>query len=189
MRKTFQTFRDSLREFRHVKTLCAVGMLGALAIIINGFTIAVGDFLKIGFSTECNVMTGCLFGPAAGMLFGAAMDLLKYFIHPTGPYFWGWTFDAALAGLIFGFGLYKKKITFWRVFTVRLINSLIINVFLGTYWLDVMYGKGFLALLPTRLVKNIVLVPIETMIFLIIYNALSKSGIIHLIRQPFGHKK
>lgn len=184
MRKSIQSFKESLQEFRHIKTLCAIGMLGALCIIINNFTIAIGDFLKIGFSSECNVLVGCLFGPAASMIFGAAMDLLKFLVHPTGAYFWGWTFDAAVAGLIFGFGLYKKKITFWRVFFVRLANAILVNVLLGTYWLDVMYGKGFIALLPTRLFKNIVMVPIETMIFLIIYQALNKSGIIHMVRHP-----
>lgn len=189
MRKIIQSFQDSLHEFQHIKTLCAIGMLGALCIIINNFTIAIGDFLKIGFSSECNVLVGCLFGPAASAIFGAAMDLLKFLMKPTGPYFWGWTFDAAVAGLIFGFGLYKKKITFWRVFFVRLANAILVNVLLGTYWLNVMYGKGFIALLPTRLFKNIIMVPIETMIFLIIYQALNKSGIIHMIRQPIWHKQ
>lgn len=189
MQKISRLFQDSLNEFRHIKNLCAIGMLGALAVIVNNFTIPIGDFLKIGFSSECNVLVDCLFGPAAGAIFGAAMDVLKYLVKPTGAYFWGWTFDAAVAGLILGFGLYRKKITFLRVLIVRLINSLVVNVLLGTYWLNVMYGKGFLALLPARLIKNVAMIPIETMIFLVIYNALNKSGIIHMIRQPLKHKK
>ena len=184
-----QKFKESLREFQNIKVLCVIGMLGALSIIINNFSIQIGDFLKIGFASECNVLVDCLFGPAAGAIFGAAMDVLKYIIKPTGPFFWGWTFSAALAGIIIGYGLYKKKITFWRVFTVRLINSLVINVIIGTYWLDVMYGKGFIALLPGRLFKNVVMVPIETIIFIAIYKAIEKGGIIHMLRQPFGHKK
>ena len=117
------------------------------------------------------------------------MDILKFLIKPTGPYFWGWTFSAALAGIIIGFGLYKKKITFLRVLIVRLLNSLIINVILGTYWLNIMYGKGFLALLPGRLFKNLAMAPIETIIFIAIYKAIEKGGIIHMLRQPLGHKK
>lgn len=184
-----QKFKDSLKEFQNIKVLCAIGMLGALSIIINNFSIQIGDFLKIGFASECNVLVDCLFGPAAGAIFGAGMDILKFLIKPTGPFFWGWTFSAALAGIIIGFGLYRKKITFWRVFFVRLINSLVINVILGTYWLDVMYGKGFIALLPGRLFKNVVMVPIETIIFLAIYKAIEKGGIIQMLRQPIGHKK
>ena len=184
-----QRFQESLREFRNIKVLCAVGMLGALSIIINNFSIQIGDFLKIGFASECNVLVDCLFGPAAGAIFGAGMDILKFLIKPTGPFFWGWTFSAGLAGIIIGFGLYKKKITFWRVLIVRLINSIVINVILGTYWLYVMYGKGFIALLPTRLVKNVAMVPIETIIFIAIYKAIEKGGVIHMLRQPLGHKK
>ncbi len=179
-----QKFKDSLNEFRNIRVLCAIGMLGALSIIINNFTIQIGDFLKIGFASECNVLVDCLFGPAAGAIFGAGMDILKYIIKPTGPFFWGWTFSAALAGVIIGFGLYRKKITYVRVCIVRLINSIIINVILGTYWLDVMYGKGFIALLPSRLIKNVVMVPIEAFIFVAIYKAIEKGGIIQMLRQP-----
>lgn len=183
MRKINQTLRDSLQEFRHIRALCAMGMLGALAIIIDSFTIPIGDVLKIGFSTECNAIVDCLFGPAAGAFFSAAIDILKFLVKPNGTYFFGFTFDAAVAGLIMGFGFYKKKITFLRVFTVRLINSLVVNVLLATCWLNVLYGKGFLALLPTRLLKNIIMVPIESMIFFTIYKALGKSGIISMIRH------
>lgn len=184
-----QKFKESLREFGNIKALCAIGMLGALSIIINNFTIQIGDFLKIGFSSECNVLVDCLFGPSVGAIFGAGMDVLKYFIHPTGPFFWGWTFSAGLAGIIIGFGLYRKKITFLRILIVRLINSIVINVILGTYWLDVMYGKGFIALLPSRLIKNVAMVPIETIIFITIYKAIEKGGVIQMLRQPIGHKK
>ena len=183
-----QRFRESLREFRNIKVLCAIGMLGGLSIIINNFSIQVGDFLKIGFASECNVLVDCLFGPAAGAIFGAGMDVLKFLLKPTGPFFWGWTFSAALAGIIIGFGLYRKKITYVRVFIVRLINSIVINVIIGTYWLHVMYGKGFIALLPTRLLKNVIMVPIEAFIFMAIYKAIEKGGIIQMLRQPSVHK-
>lgn len=183
----FKNFKDSLKEFTSIKTLCVIGMLGALSIILSSFSIPVGP-VEIGFSSECNHLVDCLFGPSAGAIFGAGMDILKFIIKPKGTFFWGYTFNAALAGLIVGIGLYRKKITYLRVVIVRLINSLIVNVFFGTLWSSTLYGKAFFALLPTRLFKNIVLVPVEALIFVIIYKALEKSGAIQLIRQPFGHK-
>lgn len=189
MQKIMQTFSDSLKEIKNLKCLCAMGMLGALSIILNNFSIQIGDFLKIGFTSECNVLVDCLFGPVAGCFFGAAMDLLKFFIRPTGPYFWGWTFSAALAGVIMGLGFYKKKITFVRIIIVRFINSIVINVLIGTYWLHVMYGKAFWALIPTRLFKNVVMLPIEALIFLVIYKAVERGGLIQMLRQPLGHGK
>lgn len=189
MKKIMQTFSDSLKEIKNLKCLCTMGMLGALSIILNSFSIQIGDFIKIGFTSECNVLVDCLFGPVAGAIFGAAMDLLKFFIKPTGPYFWGWTFSAALAGVIMGFGFYKKKITFVRIIIVRFINSIVINVILGTYWLHVMYGKAFWALIPTRLFKNVIMLPIEALIFLVIYKAVERGGLIQMLRQPTGHGK
>lgn len=182
MRKIIETIKSSFSELKSIKTLCIMGMLGALSIVINQFTIQIGDFLKIGFSNECNVMIDCLFGPVVGAVFGGGMDILKFIIKPTGGFFFGWTLSAILAGVIMGFGLYKKKITYIRLLIVRLANALIINAGLGTLWLDMMYGNGFLALLPARLIKNIVAAPVEALIFFVIYKSLEKAGIFKLIR-------
>lgn len=35
-------------------------------------------------------------------IFGGALDVLKYIIKPTGPFFFGFTFDAMLSGIIYG---------------------------------------------------------------------------------------
>ena len=47
----FKIFSDSLKEFKSIKTLCVIGMLGGLSIILSQFAIPVGNSLKIGFSS------------------------------------------------------------------------------------------------------------------------------------------
>ena len=39
------------------------------------------------------------------------------------------------------------------------------SVLLNTLWLDMLYGKGFLAILPMRTVKNLIMWPIDSFIF------------------------
>ena len=54
MKKLATLFTDSYNEFRHVRTLTATGMFGAVSLVLGYFTLAVGDYVKIGFSTIAN---------------------------------------------------------------------------------------------------------------------------------------
>ena len=48
-----------------------------------------------------------------------------------------------------------------RVVLVLLGDTLLVNIFLGTYWVSVMYGKGFAFYFTSRLIKNIIQLPIN----------------------------
>ena len=72
--------------------------------------------------------------------------------------------------MIYGAFLYKKfprkgkvfDIAFFiRVVLVLVIDTLLVNVLLGTYWVHVMYGKGFAFYLTTRFMKNIIQLPVN----------------------------
>lgn len=59
-----------------------------------------------------------------------------------------------------------KKHSMDFTFLVRCIialtfDTILINILLGTYWVSFMYGKGFAFYLTTRLVKNLVQLPIN----------------------------
>ena len=48
-----------------------------------------------------------------------------------------------------------------RISLVLLLETMVINVLLGTYWCSVMYGKGFEIYFMSRFIKNIVQLPIN----------------------------
>lgn len=183
MRKLATLFSDSYHEFKHVRTITTAAMFAAISIVLGYFTIVIGDYIKIGFSTISNQFVYYLFGPVVGGLFGGALDLLKFIVKPTGVYFPGWTFGAMLAGVLYGIFLYKKPINFWRILAAEFVVSLVCNVLLGTLWLDIMYAKGFLALFPLRATKNLVMWPINSMLFYSIGKTLEASGIFRIIRN------
>ena len=60
--------------------------------------------------------------------------------------------------------------------------ALFVNILLGTYWLSILYGKGFLALLPARALKNAIMTPINSLIFYTVYNSL-----LQLFRRSVHH--
>ena len=59
-----------------------------------------------------------------------------------------------------------------------------------TLCLSVLYGQGFLVLLPARALKNLIMWPIDSIIFYTITKALERIGAFKLIRrvQPIGAK-
>ena len=105
-----EIFLFSYRELKKVRTITTVAMFVALSIILGAFTVPIGNFLKIGFSSLTTVSVGYLFGPIVGSVFGAVTDIVKYAIKPTGPFFPGFTLNAIIAGFIYGSILYKKPL-------------------------------------------------------------------------------
>ncbi len=183
MKKLATLFQDSYGELKKVGTITTMAMFGAIGILLGSLTVQIGDFIKIGFSSIANQFVYYLFGPAVGCFYGGALDILKYIIKPTGAFFPGWTLGAMAAGVIYGCFFYKKKITIVRVLAAELTVSVVCNMFLGTLWLDMMYGKGFFALLPMRVVKNLAMLPVNTFLFYTMTVAMEQTGIIRLIRR------
>lgn len=165
MNKLKKLYMDSIMEFKVTKNLTICGLMAALAIVLNfAATIQLGPNLRIGFSGIPNRIVEFLFGPVIGCFFGGALDILKFIAKPTGMFFFGFTFNAMLAGVIYGFILYRKPISIKRILVAEILIKVIINCCLNTLWLYVLSGNGILADLPLRIVKNIVMIPIDTII-------------------------
>ena len=112
MEKTKSMFRTSAKELKTTFTLAVCAMLAALALILNSVaSINIGPYVKIGFSGIPNQIADYLFGPITGCLFAGVLDIVKFFIRPDGPFFFGFTFNAMLAAFIYGCFYYKHKLT------------------------------------------------------------------------------
>ena len=188
MKKFTALFRDSMEEFKHVNTVTVMAMFAAISVVLGYFTLVLGDYLKIGFSTIANQFVYYLFGPVAGGLFGGALCILKYIIRPTGAFFPGFTISAMVGGVLYGCFLYKRPISFWRVLAAELTVSIICNMLLGTLWLSMLYGKAFMALLPMRVFKNIMMWPVNSILFYTIGKTLEASGVFRMLKTV-GRKR
>ena len=183
MKKLATLFQDSYNELKHVRTVTTIAMFASIGIILGSLTVQIGDFIKIGFSSIANQFVYYLFGPATGCFYGGALDILKYLIKPTGAFFPGWTGGAMTAGVLYGCFFYKRKLTIVRVLAAELCVSVVCNMILGTLWLDMMYGKGFFVLLPMRVIKNLVMWPVNSFLFYTMTMAMEQTGIFRLIRK------
>lgn len=163
---------DCLKECKKIPSLTGVAMLGALNVIINNFKIVFGPYLELSFSTITVAISGMLYGPLLSGLAGFILDTLKFIIYPTGPYFFGFSLNEFLVGFIYGLFFYKQTITWKRVLAARLTITLIVNLTLTTLWLTLIFGQSFTAIFPLRLLKNILMLPIDTVILFIILTRL-----------------
>lgn len=186
MKKFVTLFTDSYKELKSVRTITLAAMFAALAIILGIFSISIGNFMRIGFSSIPNGLCAYLFGPVVGGLFSGMLDVLKYIIHPTGgAFFPGFTAVTVLAGVIYGCFYYKSNLTLWRVLLAKLVVMMICNVLLNTFCLTILYGKAFHLILPARLIKNLVLWPVDSLIFYSIARMLKVIGILKASRIDF----
>ncbi len=177
MQKIKKLYSDSIGQLKITQNLAICGLMAALAIVLSLVaSINVGPYIKIGFSGIPNRIIDFLFGPVIGSIFGGMLDILKYLVKPDGPYFFGFTFDAMLAGVIYGIILHNKPVKLWRIALAELLSKSIVNCGFNTLWISVLYGKGFLALLPARVIKNAVMLPIDTAILFFALTALSKMS-------------
>lgn len=183
MKKFAVCCQSSFRELQHVKTLTTAAMLMAVSVVLGFFTIEAGPYLKIGFGTVVNQFVYYLFGPVAGAVYGGVLDIVKYVVKPSGAFFPGFTLDAVIGGILYGMVLYHKPLTYRRALWANLLVALVCNVFLNTLWLSMMSGKAIVALLPMRLVKNLVKWPVDAALFYLLAKRMESLGMVRMIRK------
>lgn len=177
----FSRIFESSREFKKVTTITTCAMFGALSVVLGYYSFKITPNLKIGFGSIPNMLVDYLFGPVVGGLFGGAMDVIKFMLKPDGGFMPGFTFNAMLAAFIYGLFFYKKNLSLPRILTAKLVVIILCNIILGTYWLTLLNGKGFLAILPARAIKNLIQWPVDSLIFFLVAKTLEQAGVFKII--------
>ena len=155
-----------LGKLKDVKTIATLGILLAIGIALKFVaSIDIGPYIRIGFSEIPTLVSGTLFGPVIGAVFGAVLDIIRFFVTPqSGAFFPGFTLSSALLGMVYGLILYKKEITWVRVLFAELTRKIFINIGLNSLWLKIMYDQAVMAMLPARMIKNLIMLPIDVVI-------------------------
>ncbi len=188
MKKFVALFTASFQELRQVRTVTVMAMFAAIAVVLGMFSVEIGPYIRIGFSSIPNGLVSYLFGPVAGSLFAGTLDIIKYVIKPSGAFFPPMTLVTMLAGLIYGCMYYKKSITLPRVLAAKFLVMLICNVILNTLCLSMLYGKGFFVLLPARALKNLIMWPVDSIVFYTVAKALERIGVFRFLHFSRGQQ-
>lgn len=160
--------RESTQELNQLSSLMGGAMLTGLGTIINRFTISFSATLRLSFGFLTVGLCGMLYGPVLTGLMGIAVDLLRYLAVGGGAYFPGFTLNEFIVGFLYGYLLYHKPVTLPRVFLAKLSVTLLINLCLTPLWLSILYGDAFIVLLAARVVKNLLMLPVETLMLFVV---------------------
>ncbi len=175
MKSFFALFSQSFLELKKLRNLTILAMLMALQLVLSLYaSVQLTDSLKLSFSFVASAVIGMLYGPFCAGLTGGIVDVLQAVIRPTGPFFPGFTVTAVLTGIIFGCFLYKNRPKLPRIILAKAMINLFMNVLLNSFWLYLLYGYGFFALLPTRALKNLILLPVEVLLLYLLLPQIAK---------------
>ncbi len=190
---TREYWSSSARKLKETKYLAIIAMMVALKVVISGFYIPVSDNLRIMYSFFVSAAEAAIIGPVAAALSGAISDLVGFMIHPTGPFFFGYTISSMLGSFIYGIFLYKAQITILRLFCAKAAVNYLVNVLLGSVWSAMMYSKGYIYYAGKSLIKNTLLLPLEVVLLVIVFNMVipvlqGRGLLIHQKKRPVPFK-
>lgn len=170
----FLIFKESFLNLKKTKSIALSALFIAIDCVLRLLVIPIGPTINITLFFLPLSVCSMLLGPTAAALTGAAADVLTYFISPTGPYFPGFTLNALICGLVYGIFLYKQKPTLPRIIIARVILMFVVDLVLTTLWLHFMYTAPILETLSLRVVKCLILLPVEVILLSVVLKSVYK---------------
>lgn len=159
-----------------------MGIFIALQIIMGRFVaINLGGLdgpIRISFGFLPVAISSMVLGPFLGGIVAALADIIGIFLFPVGKFFIGYTLSAFLRGFIYGWFLYKKPKTIFRVILACTVVNVFDNIILGTLWYSIIQGVNFMVYLPIRSTTNLILLPIHIITIYSMSKLLTKNKIL-----------
>ena len=85
-----------------IRRMCYAALLSALSIVLTrfaSFNFGFG-FIRLGFGSIPIIISSLMCGPIYGGLTGFVADLIGAIAFPSGPYYFGYTIDSMLFGIL-----------------------------------------------------------------------------------------
>ena len=190
--KTFRTpfckeyWKLAFAELKDTKMIVFAALILALRIAAKPLSIPIAGDLKEGIGFIINAFGSMVYGPVIALLNGALADLLGFLVFPSGVFFPAYMITEMAGSFVFALFLYRAEITVPRLLLCRFTVCLFVNVILAypihVWYYQIALGKEY-SIAMIRVVKNIALFPVETVILVVVFRALvppfSKLGYIH----------
>ena len=150
------------------KTIIFSGIFIALIIIFTHVFSIQTPFIRISLGFLPLAVYASVSGPLRSGLAGAAADIIGCLLFFPGLYFPGFTISSFVSGFIYGTFFYNKPVSIKRIIIAFAATFFVVDLFLNTIWLSLLYNKAAMAFLTGRIIKNIITLPINIFLFYII---------------------
>ena len=163
-----------MQKLKNVRVLTVSAFLVAIATVLGFFKVHITELIEIRFQYLPIAVGGAMFGPAVGGVIGMLADVLGYLVKPTGAFFPGFTISSILSGIIYGLFFYKKRITVPRIIAAELTETIVCSLVINSINLSILYGNAFSVVVATRLLKVLIMFPIDTIILTVVLKAIPR---------------
>ena len=163
-----------MQKLKNVRVLTVSAFLVAIATVLGFFKVPITELIEIRFQYLPIAVGGAMFGPAVGGVIGMLADVLGYLVKPTGAFFPGFTISSILSGIIYGLFFYKKRITVPRIIAAELTETIVCSLVINSINLSILYRNAFSVVVATRLLKVLIMFPIDTIILTVVLKAIPR---------------
>ena len=143
-----------------VRKITILGMLLAAQVVAGCFVSIKLPIVNIGFIFLPLAITAILYGPLWCGISAVLGDVIIAMMGPYG-YFPPMAISALLGGIIYGIFLYRRPVDMRRITACVLTKNILISIILQTFLLTFLSGKGYMALLPARILQNVIMTPVQ----------------------------
>ena len=130
------------------------GIFMALTILFTYVFAVQTTFIRIDFAFIPIAIYASMWGAKKTVIMAALADIIGSNLFMPGLYFPGFTLSAAVSAFIYGSFLYKREITFKRLFIMNSLVFILVDCILNNIWLTLMYHDAAAAFYAVRLLKS-----------------------------------
>ena len=176
-------WREAAGNLKNVRMLALAAMIIALRAICKMVEIPIAPGLNINLAGIFNAVGAMVYGPVVGVAGAIVSDPLGYLLHPDGPYFLPFMLVDMSSSFLFGLLFWKRRLTVNRAmgakFAVNMVSNVVLTSVIMKWYYLIFYGvekaEAYNIINLTRIVKNLVMFPVEAILIAVVLGALSPA--------------
>ena len=176
-------WREAAGNLKNVRMLALAAMIIALRAICKMVEIPIAPGLNINLAGIFNAVGAMVYGPVVGVAGAIVSDPLGYLLHPDGPYFLPFMLVDMSSSFLFGLLFWKRRLTVSRAmgakFAVNMVSNVVLTSLIMKWYYLIFYGvekaEAYNIINLTRIVKNLVMFPVEAILIAVVLGALSPA--------------
>ena len=153
------------------RKMLILALLMAINVAISSLFIEVGPNLRLYFTYIVNMIVAANFSLPLVITYAIVEDFIAFFLFPSGPFFLGYTITAVVGCVIYHIFLHKE-INLKNIIISKTLVNIFVNIGLNSLWSSMLFSKGYIYYFSKSVVKNLLMLPIEVMVFYTIYRLL-----------------
>ena len=159
------------------KQIVIMALMIAMDIVLTRILSIQTPIIRISFGFLPIVITAVLYGPLSAAIVGTLADFTGASIFSIGAPFPGFTFTAFLTGAVYGLFIYKRPGSTFHIVTAVLIVTVILQLGLDTLWVHMITGSSYIALLPPRALRTVIMIPVQIILIKSLIRMLHSYGV------------